>query len=207
MQYLGSQTLETEHLILKSQTMKEQRRIWEILMMPEVNKYYLTVPVKFKSKLNDWSAQEKYYQEDMKHANDNDVFRWSIFLKSTGECIGRISCHKASDDYEFITNPNIRGVGWILDPKYQGLGYGKEAAKAMIDYMFCICDIDAVITGAAIENPASWKIMERLGFIRQEQTQMVQYTFLNQLIEDYQYIMTKERYLTTNNNKTKTKKP
>ena len=33
-------------------------------MIPEVNKYYLTVPVKFREKLNDWNIQEKYYIED-----------------------------------------------------------------------------------------------------------------------------------------------
>ena len=40
--------------------------------------------------------------------------------------------------------------------------------------------------------------MEKLGFIRQEKTKMVQYTFLYELTEDYQYIMTKERYLELN---------
>lgn len=198
MNYLGSKTLETDRLILKSGTMNEQKRLWEILMIPEVNRYFLTVPTKFRDKLTDWTKQEAFYKEDMKHANDSDVFRWSIFLKNTGECIGRISCQEASDDYTDVTNPNIRGVGWILDPKYHGLGYGTEAAKAMIDYMFYDCDIESIITGAAITNPASWKIMEKLGFIRQENTKMVQYTFLDEPTEDYSYIMTKERYLKLN---------
>ena len=35
MKYLGSKTLETNRLILKTQTMKEQKRLWEILMIPE----------------------------------------------------------------------------------------------------------------------------------------------------------------------------
>lgn len=48
---------------------------------------------------------------------------------------------------------------------------------------------------AAICNPASWKIMERLGFERQKQTKMVQYTFLDELIEDYSYVLTREKYL------------
>ena len=61
--------------------------------------------------------------------------------------------------------------------------------------MFLECDINAIITGAAICNPASWKIMERLGFERQEQTKMVQYTFVDELVEDYSYVMTREKYL------------
>ena len=39
--------------------MDEQYTLWRILMIPEVNKYYLTVPKKFRDKLNDWDKQEK----------------------------------------------------------------------------------------------------------------------------------------------------
>lgn len=195
MKYLGSKTLETNRLILKAQSMKEQKRLWEILMIPEVNRYFLTVPVKFRDKLKDWNIQKKYYEEDMKYANDNNVFRWSIFLKEIGECIGRISCHEGHDEDENINDPNIRGVGWIINPKYHGNGYGTEAAEAMVDFMFLECEIEKIITGAAICNPASWKIMERLGFERQEHTKMVQYTFLDELVEDYSYVMTREKYL------------
>ena len=198
MNFLGSKTIETDRLILRTQTMNEQKRLWEILMIPEVNKYFLTVPPKFREKLKDWDKQQKFYEDDMKHANDSNVFRWSIFLKDTGECIGRLSCHEGHDEDESINNPNIRGVGWIIDPKFQGHGYGTEAAKAMIDFMFLECEIEQIITGAAICNLASWKIMEKLGFERQEKTKMIQYTFLDELTEIYSYVMTKERYLSLN---------
>lgn len=200
MKYLGSKLIETERLELRPQTIKEQKYLWEILMVPEVNKYYLTVPVKFRDKLMDWSKQEEYYKADMEHANDKDVFRWSIFIKGTGECIGRISCHEASSEDDTITKPSIRGVGWYIDPKYQGNGYGLEAAKAMIDYMFTECDIDEIRTGAAIQNPASWKIMEKLGFVREDKTKFIQYTYLEYPVEDYQYYLTKEMYFFKNNN-------
>lgn len=42
MNLIGSKTIETERLILKSSKMEEQKRLWEILMIPEVNKWYLT---------------------------------------------------------------------------------------------------------------------------------------------------------------------
>ena len=61
MKYLGSKQLETDRLILKAQSMIEQKRLWEILMIPEVNRYFLTVPTKFRDKLKDWNIQEKYY--------------------------------------------------------------------------------------------------------------------------------------------------
>ena len=198
MKFLGSKTIETDRLILRAQTMNEQKRLWELLMIPDVNKYFLTISPKFREKLKDWDKQKEFYEEDMKHANDNNVFRWSIFLKDTGECIGRLSCHEGHDEDEKINNPNIRGVGWMIAPEFQGYGYGTEAAKAMINFMFLECEIDEIITGAAICNPASWRIMKKLGFERQEKTKMIQYTFLDDLTEFYSYVMTKERYLSLN---------
>lgn len=194
MKYLGSKFLETERLELRPQTMQEQKYLWELLMIPEVNRYYLTVPVKFREKLKDWSKQEEYYMIDMEHANDNNVFRWSIFLKETGVCIGRVSCHEAHDEDNEVNDSSIRGVGWIIDPKYKGKGYGTEAAKAMIEYMFDECEIEEIRTGAAIENPGSWRIMEKLGFERLARTKLVQYTYLDTLTEDYTYLLTRDMY-------------
>ena len=203
MNYLGSKQIETERLLLKTQTIQEQKRLWEILMIPEVNKYYLIVPPKFREKLLDWNKQEEYYKMDMEHANDPNIFRWSIFLKKTGECIGRVSCHEAHDEDSSITDPSVRGVGWLIDPAFQGNGYATEAAIAMIDYMFDKVHINEIRTGAAIVNPASWMIMEKLGFIRQDKTKMIQYTFLDEPVEDYSYILTKEQWLSLNKQKCK----
>ena len=199
MNYLGSKQIETERLLLKAQTMQEQKRLWEILMMPEVNQYFLTVPPKFRENLLDWNKQEEYYKMDMEHADDLNIFKWSIFLKDTGECIGRISCHEAHDEDSSITDPSIRGVGWIIAPAFQGKGYATEAAIAMIDYMFSKIGINEIRTRAAIVNPASWMIMEKLGFIRQAETKMVQYTFLDEPVENYAYVLTKEQWLSINN--------
>ena len=41
MKLIGIKTIETERLILRSSKMEEQKRLWEILMIPEVNKWYL----------------------------------------------------------------------------------------------------------------------------------------------------------------------
>lgn len=187
MKHLGSKRLESERLVLCPQTMKEQKYLWSILMIPEVNKYYLTVPSFLREKLMDWSLQEKYYIEEVKHANDLDVYKWSVFLKDNNECIGRITCQNIDGE-----DDNIRDVGWYLDPKYQGMGYGTEAAKKMVDYMFNEVGIDEIKTGAAIVNPGSWKIMEKLGFKRLNETRMVKYTFLDNEEEIYLYSLRRD---------------
>jgi RimJ/RimL family protein N-acetyltransferase len=98
MKMLGSKIIETKRLILKPQTMEEQEYLWSVLMIPEVNRLYLTVPRKFRDKLMSWEKQEPFYKADMEHANDSDVFRWSLFLKETGEFIGKYSCQDGPDE-------------------------------------------------------------------------------------------------------------
>jgi RimJ/RimL family protein N-acetyltransferase len=194
MNLIGSKIIETERLILKPQTMQEQKRLWEILMIPEVNKVYLTTPAKFRDKLKDWSKQEPFYEEKINHANDKDVFEWSIFLKDTNECIGKIDYHEYSKEDNEINDLSIRGVGWYIDPIHQGKGYGTEAAKHTLKYMFEEVQITKIITGAAIDNPASWKIMDRLGYQKLPQTKLVTYTYLDEPVEIYTYEITKEQY-------------
>ena len=194
MNLIGSKIIETERLILKPQTKQKKKRLWEILMIPEVNKVYLTTPAKFRDKLKDWSKQEPFYEEKISHANDNDVFEWSIFLKDTNECIGKIDYHEYSKEDNEINDLSIRGVGWYIDPIHQGKGYGTEAAKHTLKYMFEEVEISKIITGAAIDNPASWKIMDRLGYKKLPQTKLVTYTYLDEPVEIYTYEITKEQY-------------
>ncbi len=196
MNLIGTKELETERLILKVPTMIEQKRLWEILIIPEVNKYYLAVPSKFKEKIMNWEKQEPFYQDKVNHAHDNNKYVWSIFLKSTGECIGQIDAHDAAG-----CDIDEKDVGWYIDPNYQGKGYGTEAAKAMFDYLFKDVKLSKIKTGAATINPSSWKIMEHFGFIRNEKTDYVNYTFVTEPIEIYLYSVTNEQYLNYSNNK------
>jgi RimJ/RimL family protein N-acetyltransferase len=61
--------------------------------------------------------------------------------------------------------PDERGsteIGYGIDPAYQGKGYMREALQALIDWAFThsFCN---VITATEVENPASRRLLERLG--------------------------------------------
>ena len=90
---------------------------------------------------------------------------------------------------------NIRDVGWFLDSNYHDMGYGSEAARAMIDYMFKEVQIDKIETCAATDNLASWKIMEKLGFHRTNKIKKIKYTILTEEVDCYCYEITREEYL------------
>ena len=45
----------------------------------------------------------------------------------------------------------------------------------------------------AIVNEPSWRIMEKLGFKRLSKTRMVQHSFVDELVGDCEYVLTKLR--------------
>lgn len=191
MNFLGSKTIETKRLILRATEEEDLKTIWEILCIPEVNKYYLTCKLSF-----DWEKEKPWQYKKLQEAKSKDKFQWSIILKSNNECIGQISVHEAHDEDEEITDRPIRGIGWFISPKYQRQGLTYEAASAILDYMFHEVEIKEIKTGAAIDNEASWKLMEKLGFIKdRNNTKKIKYTFIDNPVEIYLYNMSRENYL------------
>ncbi|MDY3800969.1 MAG: hypothetical protein SOZ95_02915 [Bacilli bacterium] len=59
MNLIGSRTIETERLILRSSKMEEQKKLWEILMISEVNKWYLVGAKKHANNLNHWTWENQ----------------------------------------------------------------------------------------------------------------------------------------------------
>lgn len=64
--------------------------------------------------------------------------------------------------------PNAEGsteIGYGIDPAYQNKGYMSEAVQTLVDWAFShsFC---SVITATAVENPASNRLLEKLGAIQ-----------------------------------------
>ncbi len=204
MNLIGSKTIETERLILRSSKMKEQKRLWEILMIPEVNKWYLTSSKKHANNPEHWTweNQEKFYKSKVLNANNKDVFVWSIFLKpeytnnGCEEIIGQISAQESGE------NITIRDVGWFINPIYQGKGYATESAHAMINYMFKEVKILKISSIAVKDNISSCRIFEKLGFNKTgEVIDESPYTFYDGLLTFSKYELTKEVYFNNENNR------
>ncbi|MBQ2873209.1 MAG: GNAT family N-acetyltransferase [Bacilli bacterium] len=184
MNFIGSKKIETDRLILRPTEESDLKTLWGILLDTGVNKYYLT------SKINrDWDKEKLFQMKKLEHANDNDMFQWSIIKKDTKECIGQISVQEKED-----MSKDIRDIGWFISSEEQRKGYAYEAANAILNYMFNEVEITKIDTSAAIENIASWKLMEKLEFKRKEQIKKVKYTFIDDFVESYTYDLTKEDY-------------
>jgi RimJ/RimL family protein N-acetyltransferase len=60
--------------------------------------------------------------------------------------------------------PETPELGYWLGVEYWGQGFGTEAARAMIDFTFEEFDVEQLISGARVANPASRNILEKCGF-------------------------------------------
>ena len=56
---------------------------------------------------------------------------YAISLKETGVLIGELFADNSREPA-----PDTYGVGWLLNKKYEGMGFAREAAQAFFDYLF-----------------------------------------------------------------------
>jgi len=84
-----------------------------------------------------------------------------VELKETGEMIGEFLL--------FSRNVEARQgeIGYALNPKHQGKGYGLEAATALMDVAFKVGNLHRIEAKCSAANTPSWKLMEKLGMRRE----------------------------------------
>ena len=58
-------------------------------------------------------------------------------------------------------------IGWALGIRYRNSGYATEAAKALVEYGFGTLGLHRIYADTTGENAASWRVMERIGMIRE----------------------------------------
>src|SRR5712671_6223394 len=60
--------------------------------------------------------------------------------------------------------PDMPELGYWLGLAHWGQGFATEAARAVIDFAFEEFDVEHLISGARVANPASRNILEKCGF-------------------------------------------
>ncbi len=86
---------------------------------------------------------------------------WGVFLKENDRLIGRAGLeHRRIGEETFVE------IGYMIDRKFQGQGYGYEAAKAVVDFAGEY-GVDELIAYINEKNTPSVKLAEKLGFSRQ----------------------------------------
>ena len=91
---------------------------------------------------------------------EDDAQAVAIIRTATQHLIGHLIFHPwvAPQTYE---------IGWVIHPDQQRHGYASEAAHALLHYAFTELHAHRVIATCQPENPASYRVMEKIGMRRE----------------------------------------
>lgn len=82
--------------------------------------------------------------------------QWFFVEKKDGTKIGYV-CH-------YIVGGNLTEIGYALIPNERSKGYGTEAVRTIVDYLFLSKSIARIQAQTDEENKASQRILEKSGF-------------------------------------------
>jgi ribosomal-protein-alanine N-acetyltransferase len=94
-----------------------------------------------------------------KHAGD-EAEALAVVERVSGEFVGHMVFHP-------WFGPRTHEVGWVIGRPHQGRGHATEAAQSLLAYAFETLGCHRVIATCQPENPASWRVMEKLGMRRE----------------------------------------
>lgn len=152
MNRIGTQPLETRHLILRRFTVADAEAMYRNWASdPEVTRYLTwpchPSPEATASLLADWARQYA----------DGGVFSWAIQSKETGEPIGSIAVVKLDESVDAAE------IGYCLGRAFWGRGLMTEALRAVMDYLFDKAELRRITARHDVRNPASGRVMQKAG--------------------------------------------
>lgn len=143
--------LETERLILRPFTDSDVQDVFDCWESdPDVARYM------FWTSHNDIEKTKEWIAFEIGQIEKDDWYRFALVLKENNELIGTALVY-----YE--EEVQCWEIGYNLGKKYWGKGYTTEAVKRVIEFAEEL-GITEIVGRYAKENPASGKVMEKLGF-------------------------------------------
>lgn len=138
--------IESKDLIIRNFELRDENDLCEYLLQ-RVNAEFESYP--------DFTYQKS--KQEIEFRVQSDEF-YAIELKSENKVIGNV--YLGNRDF------NSRELGYVLNENYHRRGYGSDACKAAIEYMFRQ-GIHRIYAECAPQNTASWKLMEKIGMHRE----------------------------------------
>ncbi len=146
--------LETDRLILKSISYDDAEFFYKEFSDDDINRYlYDAEPCSSVEEAKEWID---FYLED----EPRNQQRWIIILKENGEKIGTCGFHCWNRDANEVE------TGYDLQPAHWRKGYMSEALAEIISFAKTEMKIKKLIAHISVDNIASIKTAEKLGFVR-----------------------------------------
>ncbi len=119
---------------------------------------------------------ENYIKQIIDENSSEKSHTWFVIEISTSKLLGVVRIFD-------ISLPNKRcEISYIINPRFQGLGYAAESLKMLIQELFTIYNFTRIQARCTIDNEASEKVMLKIG-MRFEGV-LDKYWFLKNTYED-----------------------
>ena len=149
--------IKTERTILRLIKMGDLNSIHALHSLPETDEYNaLGIPENIEETK---SIIEPWIEENKSSKIRNYTF--AIVSKSDENFIGLFGLKIGSQKYK-------RGEVWYkVHSDYWKMGYATETLRAVIDFGFDTLKLHRIQAGSAVGNIGSWKVLEKVGMIRE----------------------------------------
>ena len=176
--------LETEKLILRKFKESDAQVFFEYRTNPQVALYQGERWINFR--LED-AVEFVKEQMDLEPGIPDTWFQIAIELKETGNLIGDLAIHTLPQDINQVE------IGSTLSPIYQKKGYGIEAVRCLLGYIFNVLNKHRVIAITDVRNKPSIKLIEKVG-LRKEGHFIKNAWNKGEYTDEYSFALLKEEW-------------
>lgn len=146
--------LHTPRLHMRKLTMEDVPLYYARLgSSAEVTKYMLFPPH------TDISQSIASVEKALRRYEEGNCYRYCIALQETDELIGVIEALR------FDEAESSCSFAYMLGQDYWGQGYGTEALKAVLEFLFTRMEVSRVEADHMADNPASGAVMRKAGMV------------------------------------------
>lgn len=153
MEHIGTQTIETQNLILRQFTYEDNSAMLKNWIADEKIQSMYSEPT-YTTK----EAVDTLLSKYINSYQNNDYYRWAIIAKENKECIGQIAYFLVD------TKNNFAEIEYCIGSAFQCRGFATEATKAVIDYGFSKIKLHKVQICHKSINIPSKRVIEKCGF-------------------------------------------
>lgn len=147
--------LETDRLLLRQIVKDDTPEMFSLRSNPEIMRF---IPREMPKNLDDALKHIEFMQGLLE---SGECINWAICLKENQKLIGNIGYFRMQPE-------NHRAeVGYMLSTEFHGKGIMQEALERIINYGFNELKLHSIEAVTDPENYASWKLLEKNGFIRE----------------------------------------
>lgn len=152
MKHIGTQTIETERLLLRPFTLEDAEAVFANYASDENVTRYMAW-----DRHESVADSERVLTQWVQDYEKPDFYEWAIVLKELGQPIGNIEV-LSIDDYVEKVN-----LGYSIGTAFWGKGIMPEALKAVIDFLLDEVGANRVEACHDSRNPNSGKVMKKCG--------------------------------------------